>query len=307
MLVAGLALLASGCSAEAVESTPSPSQRSSTVVRISDADVPMPAAESGTSPGPARIVSLATGVAETVVALGAGDRLVGRDESSKVAAIERLPVVTKAHAVNAEQVLSLSPDLVLVDAATAPQEALDRIADAGVEIVSVPEAWTLADMGARIRAVAAAVGATPAQLDAVLSTVPSPETRPSAEAPRVAFLYLRGTSAIYLLGGRGSGADAMIAAAGAVDVGAEAGLDAFTPLTPESLASLDPDVLLVMTNGLESVGGIDGLLELPGVAQTPAGRVGRVITVDDTLLLAFGPRTGPLVERLRAALGEVAP
>lgn len=305
-LVVGVALVASGCSSSAAQSVPAAPERPVTFVQIADGDVPMPDVSAGESTSTARIVSLATGVAETVVALGAADRLVGRDESSRVDAIADVPVVTQAHAVNAEQVLTLAPDLVLIDAATAPQEAIDRIADAGIEIVTVPEAWSLDDMDARIRAVAQAVGVSPAQLDAVLATVPAPPTS-AAGGPRVAFLYLRGTSAIYLLGGKGSGADAMIAAAGGVDVGAEAGLEAFTPLTAEALASLKPDVLLVMTKGLESVDGVDGLVALPGVAQTPAGRDGRVIAVDDTLLLAFGPRTGPLVDRLRAALDEVAP
>ena len=68
----------------------------------------------------------------------------------------------------------------------------------------------------------------------------------------------------------------------------------------------DPDTILVMTKGLESVGGIDGLIALPGVAQTTAGRERRVIAVDDTLLLSFGPRTGELVTRLSAALAESA-
>lgn len=306
VLLAAFAVVASGCSSSSADPTDTASRAADTFVRISDADVPMPLVGGDSSTSSARIVSLATGVAETVVALGAADRLIGRDESSKVDVIADLPVVTKAHAVNAEQVLALSPDLVIVDAGTGPQEAIDRIAAAGIEIVTVPEAWSLEDMEARIRAVAKAVNASPAQLDAVLATIPA-KTTPTTDGPRVAFLYLRGTSAIYLLGGKGSGADAMIAAAGGVDVGAEAGLDAFTPLTAEALASLRPDVLLVMTKGLDSVGGVDGLVSLPGIAQTPAGRDGRVIAVDDTLLLAFGPRTGPLVDRLRAALVEVSP
>jgi iron complex transport system substrate-binding protein len=122
----------------------------------------------------------------------------------------------------------------------------------------------------------------------------------------VAFLYLRGTSAVYLIGGQGSGADDLITSAGGIDVGAESGLAAFVPLTPEALAAADPDVILVMTKGLESVGGVDGLLGLPGVAQTTAGRERRVIAVDDALLLSFGPRTGQLVTRLSAALLESA-
>ena len=255
---------------------------------------------------PARIVSLATGVGETLVALGVGERVVGRDETSEVPA--QAEVVTKAHNVSAERVIALDPDLVIVDARTTPPEALDQIEAAGARIVEVPEAWTLADMAPRTTAIAKAVGVDPAPL---LATLPADSADPTSaspsDAPRVAFLYLRGTSAIYLLGGAGSGADALIAAAGGVDVGADAGLEAFTPLTAEALVALDPDVLLVMTGGMESVNGMEGLLALPGVAQTSAGRERRVIAVDDEVLLSFGPRTGALVELLRTALTQAAP
>lgn len=250
-----------------------------------------------------RIVSLATGVGETVAALGAGQRVVGRDETSNVAAIDAAPIVTKAHAVSAERVLALEPDLVLVDASTSPPEALDQIRSTGVRVVEVPEAWTLADIGPRTAAVAAAIGASKQAADRVTDAA-SGQPYASKTGARVAFLYLRGTAAVYLIGGKGSGADALIAAAGGTDVGASAGLDPFVPLTPEALATLQPDVILVMTNGLESVGGVDGLVTLPGVAQTPAGTNRRVIAVDDTLLLSFGPRTGSLIEALHAALDE---
>lgn len=259
---------------------------------------------------PQRIVSLATGGGETLVALGVGDRVVGRDETSQVPATAT--VVTEAHNVSAERVISLDPDVVIVDARTTPPEALDQIQAAGARVVQVPEAWTLADMAPRTTAIAAAVDVDPAGL---LATLPGASassagpgvasTSPSRDAPRVAFLYLRGTSAIYLLGGQGSGADALITAAGGVDAGDEAGLAAFTPLTAEALVAIDPDILLVMTGGLESVNGMDGLLALPGVAQTTAGRERRVVAVDDEVLLSYGPRTGALVELLREAIAQV--
>jgi iron complex transport system substrate-binding protein len=126
-------------------------------------------------------------------------------------------------------------------------------------------------------------------------------------APRVAFLYLRGTSSIYLIGGPGSGADSLLEAIGAVDVGAQNLDRPFNTLTAESLAALNPDVIVVMSKGLESVGGIDGLLKLPGVAQTKAGKNSAVIDVDDSLLLSFGPRTPSLVEALATAFSKVAP
>jgi iron complex transport system substrate-binding protein len=279
------------------------------VITITSADVPLPPAVAATpaAGAPQRIASLATGVGETLAALGLADRVVARDETSDVPAIDGAPVVTKAHATSAERVLAERPDLVLVDAATSPPEAIDQIRSAGVTVVEVPEAWSVADIGPRTRAVAEAVGLPAEAADAVTAAATSSTAAPPAGAPpRVAFLYLRGTSAVYLIGGKGSGADDLIAAAGGIDVGAESGLDAFVPMTPEAVAAADPDVILVMTKGLESVGGIDGLVGLPGVAQTTAGRDRRVIAVDDTLLLSFGPRTGELVTRLSAALAESA-
>lgn len=273
---------------------------------ITSADVAMPDIPTVTLPAtaPQRIVSLATGVGETLAALGVGDRVVGRDETSDVPQISSAELVTKAHATSAEKVLSLSPDLVIVDAATAPKEALTQIKDSGVRVVEVPEAWTLTDLGPRVRAVADAVGVPATVADQVIAEAggAAPAASVPAGAPRVAFIYVRGTSAIYLVGGKGSGADALINAAGGIDAGAAAGFDAFTPLTAEAVATMNPDVILVMGKGLESVGGLDGLVGLPGVAQTRAGQEKRVIAVDDTLLLSFGPRTGRLVDALRSAL-----
>ena len=307
---AGTSESPAGASAPATgsPSAPAPTVTPGEPIVITAADLPeiAPLGAPGAQT-PQRIVSLATGVGETLVALGVGDRVVGRDETSEVPT--QAEVVTEAHNVSAERVIALDPDLVIVDARTTPPEALDQMQAAGARIVEVPEAWTLADMAPRTEAIAEAVGVDPSGLLATLPTAATSDAAsasPAADAPRVAFLYLRGTSAIYLLGGQGSGADALIAAAGGVDAGAEAGLEAFTPLTAEALVALDPDVLLVMTGGLESVNGMDGLLALPGVAQTTAGRESRVIAVDDEVLLSYGPRTGALVDLLRGALAQAA-
>lgn len=47
----------------------------------------------------------------------------------------------------------------------------------------------------------------------------------------------------------------------------------------------------MMTKGLESVGGIDGLLDVPGIRETPAGLDRRIVTLEDGVLLSYGPRT----------------
>jgi iron complex transport system substrate-binding protein len=62
------------------------------------------------------------------------------------------------------------------------------------------------------------------------------------------------------------------------------------------------DVILLPIRGLESLGGVDGLLALPGIEMTPAGRARRIVTMDDLYLLGFGPRTGLAVQELAQQL-----
>lgn len=249
-----------------------------------------------------RIVSLWGNITETVFALGLGDRVVGRDVASTFTEAEDVPVVTRAHDVSAESVLSLRPTVVLVDPTIGPPEALDQIRGAGVPVVMVDEVTTIDGIGDRIVQIATALGVPDngeilaeqarAEIAEVTATVPDVDA-----PPRIAFLYMRGQAGVYLLAGPGSGADEMIVAAGGVDAGTDMGLDdPFTPITSEALTEAAPDVILMTTTGLESVGGVDGLVEIPGIAQTPAGRERRVVTVEDGLLYSFGGRTARALE-----------
>ncbi|MFK4104644.1 hemin ABC transporter substrate-binding protein [Streptomyces sp. NPDC019531] len=246
-----------------------------------------------------RILPLNGGVAEIVFTLGLGGRVVGRDITATFAEAKKLPQVTKAHDVSAESVLSLRPTVVLADTDTGPQEAIDQIRDAGIPVVVLDPATKLADVSTRTTRIAEALG-VPAAGKALNARIAEDLRKaraavPEGSRPKVAFLYMRGSAAVYLMGGRGSGADSLIEAAGAVDAGGEAGLDKpFTPLTSEALVKAQPDVILMMDKGLESVGGIDGLVDIPGIRETPAGLDRRVVTLEDGVLLSFGPRT-PLV------------
>ena len=290
-------LLLSGCASPATKNSQSISQESVTSVSIVNT----------TAFSVNRVVSLANGVAEIIYALNAKSILVGRDISSTEAVLQEIPIVTSGHQVIPEKVLALKPDLVIIDAATGPAAAIKQIKSAGVKVVQTPESWTLADIAVKVQAVATAIGA-PVQGELLIQKLQSQSVASKVSGkPKIAFLYLRGTSSIYLIGGPGSGADSLIQGIGAVDIGAQALKNPFNPLTAESLASMNPDVLLVMTKGLESVGGVDGLIKLPGVAQTTAGKNRAVIDVDDSLLLSFGPRTPSLLNQLAAAVSKVMP
>ncbi|MER5303467.1 ABC transporter substrate-binding protein [Streptomyces lasiicapitis] len=251
-----------------------------------------------------RIVPLTGSLNEIVFTLGLGKNVVARDITATFQQAKKLPVVTRAHDVSAESVLSLKPTVVLADTTTGPAEAIDQIRAAGIPLVVLEPAKSLADVGPRIGAVAKALGVekagqqlksrTEQRISKVRDSVPA-----QAKKPRVAFLYLRGSASVYLLGGRESGAGSLLEAAGAVDAGKESGLEKdFTAITSEALAKAAPDAILVMTKGLDSVGGIDGLVKIPGVAETPAGLDRRVVSVEDGVLLNYGPRTDQVLKSL---------
>jgi iron complex transport system substrate-binding protein len=274
-------------------------------VTISQNDVSAISVSNAVSFLVSRVVVLANGVAEIIDALGGHSILVGRDISSTEKSMADIPIVTSGHQIISEKVVALKPDLVIIDASSGPKAAIDQIKSAGIRVVQTPESWTLSDIAPKVSAVAAAIGSQNAGAQLITAMENSLADSRISTPARVAFLYLRGTSSIYLIGGPGSGADSIIAAIGATDVGAQSLPHAFNTLTAEALAKAQPDVILVMSKGLESVGGVKGLVKLPGVAQTPAGKNSRIIDVDDSLLLSFGPRTPSLVSALSKALVEV--
>ena len=272
---------------------------------ISENDVSAISIDATTNFSVSRVVVLANGVAEIMNALNAKSILVGRDISSTEKELKDIPIVTSGHQVLPEKVIELKPDLVIIDASTGPKAAIDQIRTAGIKIIETPESWTLSDIPTKVSAVASAIGAQ--QQGDLLNQAFAKELKTSTVAtkPRIAFLYLRGTSSVYLIGGPGSGSDSLIQAIGATDVGAQSLPNPYNTMTAESLATLNPDVIIVMTKGLQSVGGISGLLKLPGVAQTQAGKNQAVIDVDDSLLLSYGPRTPSLVTALAKAVAAV--
>jgi iron complex transport system substrate-binding protein len=117
--------------------------------------------------------------------------------------------------------------------------------------------------------------------------------------PKVLSLYARGTNALYVFG-KNTPAEAMVRLAGGEN--AVAGFEGSKVVTPEALSAAAPDVILIPSRGLESLGGREGLMRAPGVAETPAAKAQRIVAFDDVLLLGFGPRTGKAALELFRAL-----
>lgn len=253
-----------------------------------------------------RVVSLAPAAAEIVWALGLGELIAGRDLVSSYPGSDKQPIVNPGHEVSLELVLSLKPTVVLADTSDENADAVAKLTKLGIPVVAIPEATTVYEISPRIDAVASALGGMSAGVELASNTEAkiAKAKSTSANQKKIAFLYLRGNAGVYLIGGKGSGADSIIAALGSKDVGTELGIEGFAPLTAESLAKANPDFLMVMNDGLTSVGGIKKLLSLPGVSSTSAAKNSAVIQADDRVLLAFGPQTPSVIACLAVQLAS---
>jgi iron complex transport system substrate-binding protein len=254
-----------------------------------------------------RIVVLNGDIAEIIFALGLGDSVVGTDISAtypEEAAAKSS--VGYQRALSAEGILSLEPTLVIGDQNAGPPEVLDQVRSAGVPTLILKAYFSIDDIETKITNIAHALGvpnrgaALWANTEADINEAKA-IARDAKTEPKVAFLYLRGAQ-VQFIGGRGSGADSLIAAAGAIDAGSASGLSAFVPITAEALVEAEPDAIIVLSAGLESVGGIDGLLKVPGVAETPAGENRAIYDFEDQFFLGLGPRTGQALLELVQSL-----
>ncbi|MEM8486483.1 MAG: hemin ABC transporter substrate-binding protein [Bacteroidota bacterium] len=241
------------------------------------------------------LVVLGGSITEIVYALGKGGDIVGADLTSIY------PPAAKKHAklgyfrqISAEGVLSLNPKLVLASEDAGPPGALAQIRSAGVPVEVIPSTPSIEGAKEKIKAVAKAVGAMPeaariiAGLEEKIETLTAKTSQ--IDAPKsVLFIYARGGGTLNV-SGRSTAADAIIRLAGGKN--AISSYEDYRPLTPEAVVAAAPDVILLLERGFESIGGEKGLLEVPGIALTPAGQNRAFLSIDDMLMLSFGPRLG---------------
>jgi len=259
-------------------------------------------------------LDLTGSIAATIFRLGLGSSVVGRDISTTFPNAAALPIVTTSgHSINAEAILALRPTVLITDGTIGPIDVVLQLRDAGVAVVFVKPEPSIAGISDLARQVAAALGVAAtgeilatslaADLAAKIAEIAAIAPSTAAAKVRILFLYLRGTSGIYYLFGEESGADALINSLGGIDVAGEIGWSGMKPMTDEALVAANPDLILVMTNGLKSVGGVTGLLESkPAIALTNAGKHRRFVDMADGEILSFGPRTVGVLDALARAI-----
>ncbi|NID09554.1 heme/hemin ABC transporter substrate-binding protein [Fibrivirga algicola] len=248
---------------------------------------------------PPRIVSLDGTVSEILCDLGLQARLVGVDVTSTYPeSLQKLPKVGHNRNISAEGVLTQKPTLVLTtEKAGTKTEVLDQLRSAGVQVITFKQEFSVEGTKKLITDIATTCR-VPSKARAVIRRMESDlaKVQKAAGRPKVLFIYARGAGTMFVAG-HNTPVEKMIELAGGQNATPQ--FEDFKPLTTEALVAANPDIILLFDSGLESLGGANGLVNVPGVAQTNAGKTNRFVTMDGHLLTGFTPRLGK-------ALGELA-
>jgi iron complex transport system substrate-binding protein len=252
---------------------------------------------------PQKIVSLTPATTETLFALGAGSRIVGKvqDVANYPPEAESIPVVATFSSVDVEQIVALGADLVVSGGAGLTQgAAVEQLRRASIPvIVSYPTTIDQAIAGFRLlgQAVGAAdagnelADTTKTKLDALAARAAT-----ATEKPRL-FYEIDVTNGIFTPPAQSIYGE-MFALAGSEPISG----DASYSISLEDLVAADPEVILLgdAAYGVTA----DAIGKRSGWSGMTAVKEDRIVPVDDIVVTRPGPR---LVDGLAALILAIHP
>lgn len=244
-----------------------------------------------------RVVTLAPSLTDLVLALGAGERLVGVSRFDERPEVGRLPRVGGFVDPSVEAVLALHPDLVLAQPGPGNRRAVETLAELGAPVLLLP-LGTVADVLAAERATGKALG-LPGQGEALARALEATRERVRGRARaerRVRVLLVYGFEPL-VVAGPGGFADELLADAGAVNVAADAA-SPYPVYSVERAIQARPELIL---DASDTEAGKERVRALPGLREA------RWADVEGQALLHPGPTLGKGLEQLFRLVHPGAP
>lgn len=268
---------------------------------------------------PQRWVSAGGALSEWIVELGGEPRLVGVDTTSQhPEALKSLPSVGYQRQLSAEGVLSLRPDVVVGTEEMGPPPVLSQIKGAGVPVELFSSRADLKAVEDNLQHLGRLLG-NPAQaeqrfaayrqqLDGLKARIKAAQA--AGQGPGV-LLLVGHAGAKPMIAGKGTSGDWLLEQAGGRNLATH---DGYKNFSTETLAALDPEVVVFADRALTGDAALKALLkENPALAASRAVREKRLIDLDPTLLVGgLGPRLPASLQTLAqafypAAKAELAP
>jgi iron complex transport system substrate-binding protein len=246
---------------------------------------------------PQRWVSAGGALSEWVSALGSESKLVGVDTTSQhPESLKTLPSIGYQRSLSAEGILSLRPDILIGTEEMGPPPVLSQVKAAKVQVELFSAQPDLPTVEKNVTRLGQLLGAE-AQAKQLLASyqqqldaqkVRVAEAQSKQKAPGV-LLLLGHAGGKPLIAGKDTAADWLLQQAGGHNLATHTG---YKPFSVESLASLDPEVLVFADRALTGDAAKAALFkENPILNSSRAAKTGRVLELDPTLLVGgLGPR-----------------
>lgn len=238
---------------------------------------------------PPRVVTADGAITEIVYSLGLESLLVGVDTTSGYPEqTQALPKIGYLRALPFEGILALKPDLLITSDQAAPEENLDRLARAGVQVEKLPSAWTPEAALKRIVSVGDLLGEKEkaeelaAELEEKIRRTQKAAVARGNE-PKVLFILAAGNHSV-MVAGQGTAASALLETVGAANAISE--IQGYKPANREAILASRPDAIVVA----ESTPGQFEIDSWPELQRLDAWQSGNRLIDDSMLLLGFGPR-----------------
>lgn len=264
---------------------------------------------SGPSPEAHRVVSISPATTETLFAVGAGDRVVGRSRFCDwPPAATRLPVVGGVIDADFEAIVQLSPDLVVGDSGPSATRLVDKLRAIGIaswfpnvdSLTAVDD--MILEMGARTGH-ASEAHAILDGTDGIHARIASVERAVAGEpTPRV--LMMVDVAPVVATGPKDF-VDELLRRAGVANVLTKGA--PWQTLSVEQIVDLDPDWLIDASSANGDEGESNAATRSGLWTSIRAVREGHVVSISDSRVLRPGPRIAEGVAVLAHALHPHAP
>lgn len=250
---------------------------------------------------PARLLSAGSSITELVLALDAQRQLVAVDSTSSLPTGSELPRLGYHRQLSAEGILSTRPSLVIGSDEMGPASALELVRQAGVQVESLPEAMTAAQLAQNITRLGELLDRTP-QANALQIKVQQKAASLANQhiiQPKPTVFLLLGDGNTVQIAGRNTLANSLIETAGGSNPAAVQ-VEGYKPIAMEAIVAMAPEVILISRRHLTDGVNLSHLFkQFPLLRHTPAAQHNALVGINGKALIGgFGLSTLAEAERL---------
>ena len=254
-----------------------------------------------------RLVCVGGALTEIVYALGLEEHLMAVDTTSTYPAVTKnLPSVGYARSLSLEGVLSIKPQILLLTEDAGPPQVLRQITYAGVQIKVFKSDHRYESLIERISAIGLLLGAE-LRAKKLIKDIDHQwqqyQSHISHSKKLKAMFIMAHSPQQVMVAGQGTSAHAIMNYLNFENTFNV--FQGYKPLTPESVITGQPDIILLTEQGLKAQGGLNGILRLPGLLKTPAARHHQIYSREANHLLGFGPRLPSMLYSLAKEIHRI--